>query len=320
LPEHHETFARYMVRYIEEMAAEGLDVWALTPVNEPHGNQGAWESMEMTPAEQAAYVAVLGRTLEARGHRPRILVYDQNRKGMQSFAAGVFGNGEAAPYAWGTAIHWYDSTFRVYERELEALHAAWPDRPIVQTEGCIDNVFGRGVDRGPAAATPWWRDDAWYWSKVATDWGWDWADDPEVDHPKYAAAFRYARDLVGGLAHWIAGWVDWNLVLDRRGGPNHVGNFCLAPILVDGTEVYYTPLFHVLSQVSRTAPPGAVVMTIDGPLPEGIWAVAIEAPDGGRAVHLFNESGRAKDISVAWTGAAIDVRCPAAALLTLRLS
>jgi glucosylceramidase len=319
LPEHHETFALYTARYVEEMAAEGLDIWALTPVNEPHGNQGTWESMEMDPPEQAAYVATLGRVLAERGLSPRILVYDQNRKGMQEFADGVFSDPAAASHAWGTAVHWYDSTFRVYEDELEALHAAWPDRPIIQTEGCIDNVFSHGEDKGPDAPTPWWRDDGWYWRKVATDWGWDWAPDPEVDHPPYAAAFRYARDLVGGLAHRLAGWVDWNLVLDRHGGPNHVGNFCLAPILVDGDAVYVTPLFHVLSQVSRTAPPGAVVLTLEGALPVGLWAVAIRAPDGTRAVHLFNETEASIDVPLSWGEDAVSVRCPACALLTLRL-
>ena len=228
------------------MATEGVDVWGLTPVNEPHGNRGTWESMEMSPEEQAEYVAVLGRVLAERGLDPKLLVYDQNRAEMRAFVEPIFGHGEAGKHAFGAAVHWYDSTFRVFEDELEALHAAWPDRPIVQTEGCIDNVFSHGEFKGPGAATPWWENDAWYWEKVATDWGWDWAPDPEVDHPPYAAAFRYARDLVGCLAHRVSGWVDWNLALNRRGGPNHVENFCLAPLLVDGEQLHVTPLFHVL--------------------------------------------------------------------------
>lgn len=316
LPQHRETFARFTARYCEEMAKEGLPIWALTPVNEPHGNQGTWESMEMSPDEQAAYVATLGAELQRRGLAQKILVYDQNRKGMQEFANGVFSNPAASPHAWGTAVHWYDSTFRVYEDELDALHQAWPDRPIVQTEGCIDNVYSYGEYKGPGAPTPWWRDDAWYWRKVATDWGWDWAPNPEVDHPKYAAAFRYARDLVGGLAHWLAGWVDWNLVLQRNGGPNHVENFCVAPILVDGEEVYETPLFHILAQVSRFTRPGAVVQTLDGALPPGLWAVALRNPDGTRVVHLFNETSASINVGVSWEGTEERVECAAAALVT----
>jgi len=331
LPEHHETFARYTARYCEEMAREGLDVWALTPVNEPHGNDGAWESMEMEPGEQAAYVATLGRMLEARGLGPRILVYDQNRCGMRAFAGAVLSDPAAGRHAWGTAVHWYDSTFRVYEEELESHHAAFPDRPIIQTEGCIDSVFAPGAPRGPGAPTPWWRADSWFWKKLATDWGWHWAPEPERDHPPYAPAFRYARDLVGGLAHRLGGWVDWNLVLERNGGPNHVGNHCLAPILVDGPEVYVTPLFHILSQVSRTAPPGSVVLSVDGDALPGLWRVAIRSPDGGIAVHLFNETDAAVEVALE-VEPAVDgevrahaperrasLACPPAALLTVWL-
>ncbi len=319
-PEHHETFARYIAAYIEALAAEGIATWALTPVNEPHGNGGNWESMEMEPAEQAAYVSVLAPLLRARGHQAKILVYDQNRTGMLAYADAVFRDPQAAPHAWGTAVHWYDSTFRVYEDQLDALHAAWPDRPILQTEGCIDNVFSKDQDSGPDAPTPWWRDDGWFWRKEATDWGWDWVEHPEVDHPPYAPAFRYARDLVGGLGHWLAAWVDWNLVLDRRGGPNHVHNFCLAPILVDGEEVYFTPLFHLLAQVSRHTRPGAVVMATELTGPDGLWATAAEGPDAQRVIHLFNETDRPLDVDLTWGSLSVRVHCPAAALLTAALT
>ncbi|MEJ0080259.1 MAG: hypothetical protein WDM78_04710 [Puia sp.] len=28
-------------------------------------------------------------------------------------------------------------------------------------------------------------------------------------------------------------WTDWNILLDEQGGPNHVGNFCFAPVHAD---------------------------------------------------------------------------------------
>ncbi len=318
LPEHHDSFARYTARYCEEMAARGLPVWGLTPVNEPVGNSGAWESMEMSPAEQTAYVATLGRVLRARGLHPRILVYDQNRRHMRDYTDLLFSYPASAPHAWGTAVHWYDSTFRVYEDELDALHAAWPDRAIVQTEGCIDSVYPRGEPRGPGAPTPWWRDDAWFWRKEARDWGWSWAPEPERsrDHPPYAPAFRYARDLVGGLGHWLSGWVDWNLVLTRHGGPNHVGNYCLAPVLVDGDQVYRTPLFDILCQVSRTTRPGAVAVHVDLQGPPGLWAAALVGPRGEHVLHLFNEAEDAVEVALRFGGRHTSLTCPSAALLT----
>jgi len=56
----------------------------------------------------------------------------------------------------------------------------------------------------------------------------------------------------------MSGWIDWNIVLDQYGGPNHVGNFCGAPIMINTKTgyVYYTPIYYVLAQFSRTIRPG----------------------------------------------------------------
>jgi glucosylceramidase len=56
----------------------------------------------------------------------------------------------------------------------------------------------------------------------------------------------------------MEGWVDWNAALDHNGGPNHAGNFCGAPIMinVETGEIYYTPIYHILAQFSRTIRPG----------------------------------------------------------------
>ena len=45
-------------------------------------------------------------------------------------------------------------------------------------------------------------------------------EDKKYLHPKYSPVNRYARDIIGCLNHWVNGWVSWNMVLDRQGGPN----------------------------------------------------------------------------------------------------
>lgn len=298
---HYDTFARYLVKYLRAYAQRGLDIWAITPVNEPQGNAGTWESMEMTPEEQRDFLRVLGPRLREAKLDPRILIFDQNRAEMGAYTEVLFNDAVTGPLTYGTAVHWYNSTYKVYEDILEEQHRLYPDKVIVHSEGTIDSVAGEASCHQTCPNPPcgceqlyaWWKDDAWYWEKKATDWGWDWAQNREVDHPKYAPAHRYARDLVVGLGHWLAGWVDWNIVLDKRGGPNHVNNYCLAPVMVDGESdtVYYTPLFSIMKQVSRHTRPGAVVLetTLNGP--KGFYATAVRNPDGSVAVHVFNESG-----------------------------
>ena len=69
---------------------------------------------------------------------------------------------------------------------------------------------------------------------------------------------RYARNIIVSFNNWLEGWIDWNIVLDQDGGPNHVGNFCGAPIMIDTRtrEIYYTPLYYILAQFSKTIRPG----------------------------------------------------------------
>ena len=302
LTRHYDTFARYFVKYLQAYAKEGIDIWAITLVNEPQGNAGTWESMEMSPEEQRDFLRVLGPRLREQSFDTRILIFDQNRAEMGAYTKVIFGDETVAPYAFGTAVHWYNSTFRVYEDVLDQQHGLYPNKVIIHSEGTIDSVAGAASCNQTCINKPcgceklfaWWKNPQWYWQKNATDWGWDWAANREVDHPKYAPAFRYARDLVVGIDNWLAGWVDWNFVLDKRGGPNHVGNYCLAPIMVDGETdtIDYTPLFGIMKQVSRYSRPGGVVLETNVDGPKGLYAASIRNPDGRIAVHVFNESDR----------------------------
>ena len=173
----------------------------------------------------------LGPRLEADGHQIKLLGYDQNREHLKEWVDAMYTNEESTKYFDGTAIHWYASTFEVFPEALQYAHTKAPTKHLIQTEACVD------------AEVPKWQDDAWYWKKEATDWGWDWA--PEEDkhlHPKYAPVNRYARDIIGCLNNWVDGWIDWNMVLDKQGGPNWFKNWCVAPVIVDTDEdeVYFT--------------------------------------------------------------------------------
>ena len=249
-------------------------------MNEPYGNGGNWESMSFPPAEETAFVRdVLGPTFEAAGFGGvQILGYDQNRAGIPEWTAEMYANEANARYFGGLAVHWYESTWEWFPELLEAAHNAAPDKHIIETEGCDD------------AEVPHWKDDAWYWQCEATDWGWDWAPaEQRYLHPKYVPVYRYARDLIGCLNSWVDGWIDWNMVLDRQGGPNWANNWCLAPVLVDpdADEVYYTPIYYAMVHFSRWIRPGARVLDVVCPKGE-LMATAARNPDGSLVAVLLN--------------------------------
>ncbi len=171
---------------------------------------------------------------------------------------------------------------------MQYAHQKAPNKYLIQSEACVD------------AEVPKWKDDAWYWKKEATDWGWDWA--PEKDkhmHPKYAPVHRYARDIIGCLNNWVDGWIDWNMVLDTQGGPNWFKNWCVAPVIVNPAkdEIYFTPLYYTMSHFSRFIRPEATVFEVENS-DKAIMITAAENPDGSIAVVVFNETNQSKNINL----------------------
>ena len=300
-PQYVEAYADYLIKYLDAYQFEGIHIWGLTPVNEPHGNNGQWESMHFTPETQQVFIRdYLGpNLLEANHGNIKLLIYDQNRDGMEHWTDVILGDDETAKYVYGTAIHWYESTTEVSEDILDKVHKKFPNFDIIHTEGTIDDLgkpAGGGIlDPIAFQEKDWFDNDAFWWNENATDWAYSatWAEKPE-DHPIYTPVHRYARNIIVSFNHWMSGWIDWNIVLDHQGGPNHVGNFCGAPIMIDTNtgQVYYTPIYYVLAQFSRTIRPGdkAVQATkyLDGLANDDLHASATINENNLLSVQLLN--------------------------------
>ncbi|MGO4816797.1 glycoside hydrolase family 30 protein [Flavobacterium sp. W22_SRS_FP1] len=280
LAEYNDTWALYFSKYIDAYKEEGIDIWGLTVENEPLGNGNNWESMLFSPKEMTSFVQNhLGPKLEADGKGDiKILGYDQNRADLKDWVDEMYKDKEASKYFSGTAVHWYESTYEIFAEELQYAHDKAPNKHLIQTEACVDSEI------------PHWKDDAWYWSKEATDWGWDWASEKDKYlHPKYAPVNRYASDIIGCLNNWVDGWIDWNMVLDKQGGPNWFKNWCIAPIIVDveKDEVYFTPLYYTIAHFSKFMRPGAVKIGCEINNKD-LLATAVKNPDGTIALAIFN--------------------------------
>ena len=290
LPKYYETWALYFAKYIEAYKAEGIDIWGVTVENEPLGNDKNWEGMHYTPQEMTDFVKnYLGKKLNSDGLQVKILGYDQNRgEELEKWADVMFENEASSRYFDGTAIHWYASTYDIFAKSLQHTHKAAPGKFIIQTEACVD------------AEIPKWKDDKWYWSKEATDWGWDWATEKDKYlHPKYVPVFRYANDIIGCLNNWVNGWIDWNMVLDKQGGPNWFKNWCVAPVIVDpeNDEVYFTPLYNVMTHFSKFIRPGATRIGFKN-TDKQLMVTAAQNPDGSIVVVLLNQQPTPKTFTL----------------------
>ena len=97
---------------------------------------------------------------------------------------------------------------------VQKVHDEFPGKHLIFTEGCQEN--------GPHIGS------------------WDLGE-------------RYATSIINDLNRWTVAWIDWNLILDERGGPNHVGNYCSAPIIVDirSQDILYQSSYYYLGHFSR---------------------------------------------------------------------
>ncbi|MFY0644338.1 MAG: glycoside hydrolase family 30 protein [Bacteroidia bacterium] len=312
LPDYYPIWALFFSKYLEAYQNEGIDVWGFTVENEPHGNGNNWESMLYSPKEMTDFVRDhLGPRLEQDGYGDKIVLgYDQNRAGLKEWVDEMYKDEASSKYFDGVAIHWYESTYEVFPEALQYAHEKAPNKYIIETEGCVDSEV------------PKWKDDKWYWSKKATDWGWDWAsEEDKYLHPKYAPVNRYARDIIGCLNNWVDGWIDWNMVLDKQGGPNWFENWCVAPVLVDleSDEVYYTPIYYVMAHFSKFIRPGAVRIGLECSDDE-LQATAAQNKDGSIAVIVFNQGNEARTFNLELRGQKQTITIEPQALQTIVIS
>lgn len=326
LPEYRDVYANYLVKYLEAWREEGVEMWALTPVNEPMGNDGGWESMDFSPAVEADFIAhFLGPKLQERGFQDvKILGFDQNTFEMGPYTAAIYGDEEAYQYTDGMALHWYGSTVSCFPDMLDSVHALYPDKRLLHTEGCIDNLgcpaWDAVQDKEGFKESGWFMNDSFWWNNCATDWAYTTPFWPHL-HPAYSAVQRYASYIIDGMNHWMTGYIDWNIVLDSIGGPNHVNNFAAAQVMIDyqNNQIYYTPYYYALKQLSRSMRPGDVVVATSAPETDNLHICAVEKANGQYAINILNTKKEAEHFTLRLGEYMADIDAPANSLLTIVL-
>ena len=269
LPKYYDAFARYFAKYLQAYRDAGIEFWAVTPENEPMGNDGSWESMDLTPDAEAEFIGkYLGPTLAQDFPDVQIFCFDQNTFEADRYTAAVYDrNADANRYTAGTALHWYGSTVSCFPEILDSLHALYPDKILMHTEGCVDNLGRPGwpgvSDYAGYQESGWFNNDAFWWGENATDWAYSTPWWPEW-HPKYSPVHRYAQYIIDGVNHWMTGYIDWNSVLDSIGGPTHVQNYCGAQVMIDYNNdiIYFTPYHYAFRHFSRSMRPGDIALGV----------------------------------------------------------
>lgn len=287
LPKYYPVWAKYLSKYISAYAEKGIDIWAITPQNEPlHYHDARWDSNGFTPEQGRDFLRDhLGPQLVKDGLLNiddldagiKILIYDHNKSTMNDYVNTTFNDPEAAKYAWGTAFHWYANSElkdnNYYAEELEELQKKWPNKAMIHSESSID------IDS---------KNPIGQYFRESTD---------------YAGTFvpfeTYAYDIISDLNHGTQGYVEWCSILSHKGQPNPYDNFNSAPILInpETDEVTYTPLYYLLSHFSKFIRPDAVRIDLNGDPIEGLIYTAAKNTDGSIAIVVFNNNDEETELS-----------------------
>lgn len=253
------SWALYYTKFIKAYEKEGIPVWGISLQNEPMATQ-RWESCIYTAEEERDFLKNhLGPTMKKEGlGDKKIIVWDHNRDLMTQRANVIFSDPEAAKYAWGMGFHWYEtwSGGQPMFENVALVHKTYPTKNLLFTEGCAESF-------------------------------------KQNDYQRWANGERYGKSMINDFNNGTVGWTDWNILLDENGGPNHVSNFCFAPVHADtkSGEIIYTPSYYYIGHFSKFIRPGAKKINSAASRSQ-LLTTAFKNTDGKLAVIVMNQSDK----------------------------
>lgn len=163
--------------------------------------------------------------------------------------------------------------------ELEMFNRLYPDKELVFSEGCYEYSLGM------------------------------------TDVVKIGE--RYAHDMIGNFNNHMNAFLDWNLLLDEKGGPNHVGNFCDSPIMADtkNDEILIHTSYYYIGHFSKYVKKGAKRIGTSR-FSDAVEAVSFKNPDGTIVSVVLNRTDADVDFSFRLCGKLIGAKAEAHSIAT----
>lgn len=254
MKEYFQPWADYFVKFIKAYEDQGIPIWGLTVQNEPMAKQ-TWESCMYTAEEERDFIKnYLGPTLWKNGMQSKKLIaWDHNRDLLYHRASTILHDTAAAKYVWGIGFHWYESwTGAPIPENVKRVAEAFPKKPLLLTEAC-NYPFS------------WDTFEEWQWGE------------------------NYGASMISDFNNGAVAWTDWNILLDETGGPNHVKNFCFAPVHADTRDgsLHYMNSFFYIGHFSKFIKPGAKRIACSTSRAQ-LETTAFKNPDGQVVVIVMN--------------------------------
>lgn len=258
LEKYYPVWAEYYVKFIKEYEKRGIPIWGLSIQNESMAAT-AWEACQYTANEQRVFLRdYLGPALRHAGMGDKkVMIWDHNRDLLYQYVSVIMNDPEAAKYVWGAGVHWYESWAGepLYDN-VRLTKSAFPDLNLIFTEGCL--AF---FDKDKLYEL--WRGE------------------------------HYATNILNDLRSGVMGWTDWNILLDMTGGPNHLNNYCFAPVHADVEtgELHYTYAYWYIGHFSKFIKRGAKRVAASSNRSQ-LETVAYLNPDNKLVVVVLNRTDK----------------------------
>ena len=276
--EYRALWAEYFCRYLEEYLAAGVPVKRISLQNEPEATQ-TWDSCRYTAQEEKEFLRDYLYPALCRHHlEDRLEIYIWDHNKERALERAM------AIIDESTSKMITGLAFHWYSGDhfeaLQMLHERYPSLKLLFSEGCVE------------------------YSRF---------DANELDNAR-----MYGHDIAGDLNGGACGFIAWTMLLDERGGPNHVENLCEAPIMycaqTDTLEkkLCYTYIGHF----SRYILPGSVRIGMSR-FSDAVDATAFLRPDGQISVVLMNRTSRAMPVFLRLNGQIAELPLAADAIVSV---
>lgn len=286
-PDYYQDYATYFVKWIEAFRNEGIDIYSVTPQNEPL-NRGNSASLFMGWKEELAFVRdALGPAFKAAGLDTKIYAFDHNYNydnmaDQQQYPVKMYDDEVAAAFLTGAAYHNYGGR----REELNNIRQKRPDKELIFTETSI------GM----------WNDGRNLEKRLMED----------------------MREVaLGTVNNWCKGVIVWNLMLDNERGPWREGGCktCYGAVDIsrdDYKTMTYNSHYYIIGHLSTVVKPGAVRIESKGVAEKGLMYSAFENPDGTVAFVLLNEGTMEVRLTVTDGKNCVDCVVPAKSVASYR--
>lgn len=276
-PEYRQFWASYICHYIKQYRERGFSIDRITIQNEPNAVQ-TWDSCVYTSQQEKEFLRdYLYPELVANGLEDLEVFIWDHNKERMFERACEIIDEETDKMVQGVAFHWYTGE---HFDAIKLVHEKFPDKKLIFTEGCVE--YSRFSEAG-----------------------------------QLENAQMYAYDIIGNINAGMNAFIDWNILLNKEGGPNHVSNFCDAPIMCDteNDHVQEKLSYTYIGHFSRFIEPGAKRIA-STKYTDKLDVVSLKNPNGSIVAVLLNRSKEEVPVAIRLGGQVAEFSVPASSIVT----